>query len=102
MGSRGDWKRGNLGDYIMKTIVDHMVDVLKEKDISVVGWGDFGILDECASRCSHTTLMDSPIDKRHQRVLNALEKSDKFEKCYFKGPTSLSGYRLLRRFRLVE
>lgn len=101
MESCGDGKRSGVDNY-MKTIADHMVDVLKEKGINLVCWGDFGILDECAERCSHTTLRRSPIDKRHQRILNALERSDKFKKYYFKGPTAMRGYRLMRRFELKE
>ncbi len=85
----------------MKTIADHMADVLMERGIKVIGWGDFGLLDECASRCTHTTLMKSYVDSRHQRILNALGRSDKFEKYYIKGPTAMGGYRLLRQFELI-
>ena len=85
----------------MKTIADHMVDVLTERGIKVIGWGDFGLLDECASRCTHTTLMKTHMDARHQRILNALERSDKFEKHYVKGLTAMGGYRLLRQFELI-
>lgn len=86
----------------MKTIADHMVDVLVERGIKVIGWGDYTFLDECASRCTHTTLMESRIEARHQRILNALERSDRFEKYYVKGPTAMSGWRLLRQFKLVD
>ena len=86
----------------MKTIADHMVDVLTERKIKVIGWGDFGLLDECASRCTHTALMKTDIDARHQRILNALEISNRFEKYYVKGPTPMRGWRLLRQFELVD
>ena len=86
----------------MKTIAEHMVDVLVERGIKVIGWGDYTFLDECASRCTHTTLSKIHVDARHQRILNALERSDRFEKHYVKGPTPRRGWRLLRQFELVE
>lgn len=86
----------------MKTIAEHMVDVLTERGIKVIGWGDYGFLDDCASRCTHTTLMETHIDARHQRILNALERSDRFEKNYIKGPTAKRGWRWLRQFKLMQ
>jgi len=84
----------------LKTIADHMVDVLTERGIKVIGWGDYGFLDECASRCTHTTLMNTHMNARHQRILNAIERSDKFEKHYVNGPTVMRGRRWLRQFKL--
>lgn len=85
----------------MKTIAEHMVDVLTERGIKVIGWGDYGLLDECASRCTHTTLMKTHMNARHQRILNAIERSDKFEKHYVEGPTVMRGRRWLRQFKLI-
>jgi hypothetical protein len=67
---------------VSKTIAEHMRDVLIELDMPGVMWGDCGLLDDCASRCVHTTLMDAhPLD-RHARILGALERSPLFTKGY--------------------
>lgn len=70
-----------------KTIAETMVEVLKEYKEDGVMYGDLGLLDECASRCKHTNLMDLHPLTRHQRILGALEKRlDLFEKLFVKFP----------------
>lgn len=65
-----------------KTIAGHMLDVLIENGIRSVHAGEFNLLDECSKRASHTNLMELKRDKRHQRILNALEKSPLFIKSF--------------------
>lgn len=69
-----------------RTIAEHMRDVLIENDCEGVMWGDCGLLDECADRATHTTLMKAHALDRHQRILNALDRSPLFEKFYIKLP----------------
>ena len=58
-----------------------------------------GLLDECASRCKHTNLMElHPLD-RHQRILNALERSKLFKKFFVK-ITGMRGRSLVRGFEM--
>lgn len=65
-----------------KTISDNMVDVLNDYECDGVMYGDCGLLDFCANRCKHTTLMKKhPLD-RHVQIFNALDKSHKFKKTY--------------------
>ena len=73
----------------MKTIADFVVEVLNETDNPGIMWGDVRLLDIVAERCTHTTLMDAHPMDRHGRILNALEKDDRFEKLY----TKRRGYR---------
>lgn len=69
-----------------QTIAEHMRDVLIDNECNSVMWGDCRLLDECADRATHTTLMEAhPLD-RHIRVLNSLERSNLFEKFYIKLP----------------
>ena len=81
-----------------KTIADHMVDVVNEYDTGGVMYGDCSLLDFCAERCTHTTLMDAHPMNRHIRILNAVDRSDKFIKSYI----SLNGVGLgdCRKFKL--
>lgn len=87
-----------------KTIAQHMRDVLIETNSTnhkgnyVVMWGDVGNLDECADRCKHTSLMESYPPVRHQRILNALEKSKLFNKFFVR----ISGTRYLSLVRAFE
>jgi len=68
----------------MKTIADITVEVLNETDNPGVMFGDCGLLDMIAVKCTHTTLMKAhPLD-RHTRILSALENDDRFEKYYVK------------------
>lgn len=68
----------------MKTIADFVVEVLNETDNPGIIFGDVRLLDMVAERCTHTTLMDAHPMNRHSRILNALEKDDRFEKRYIK------------------
>lgn len=63
----------------MKTIADHMVDVLKENKCSCVWMGDCDLIEECASRAN--VKGEHPL-RRYKNVLAALERSDKFDKGY--------------------
>ena len=86
-----------------KTIAEHMRDVLIEtnsgdgKGKYIVMWGDLHNLDECASRCKHTNLMKLHPINRHQRILNALERSKLFRK-FFVRITGFRGLSLVRAF----
>ena len=65
-----------------KTIAEHMVDVLHEKGFKGVMFGDVGLLDEAASRATHTNLMTLHPMERHRRLLTACERSGLFDKRY--------------------
>lgn len=83
----------------MKTIADYVVEVLEETDNPGIMYGDCGLLDMVAVRCTHTTLMDAhPLD-RHGRILNALEKDERFEKFYIER-SGMIGNPYARSFRL--
>jgi len=56
-----------------------------------------GLLDECASRCKHTNLMELHALDRHQRILNALDRSKLFTK-FFVRITGFRGLSLVRGF----
>ena len=62
----------------MKTIADHVVDVLKETDNPGIMYGDVHLLDEIAWRCTHTNLREKHPLIRHSRILNALDKDPRF------------------------
>lgn len=66
----------------MKTVVEHMIDVLWEQHRSVVSFGERALLDECARRCTHTTLMEVSPGERDNRIFAALENSGKFNKSF--------------------
>lgn len=66
----------------MKTIVEHMLDVLHENGCAAVMWGDIHLLDDCATRCTHTSLMRLPPWTRHAKILDALGRSPLFEKSF--------------------
>lgn len=63
-----------------RTIADIAADYLRETGNDSVMWGDTIILDEIGVRCSHTNLMTLHPLARHQRILNALERSPRFNK----------------------
>lgn len=83
-----------------KTVAEHMRDVLTERGLSSVMWGDAVVLDDCAKRCVHTTLYDQHPLERHKRILDALERSSLFEKFNVRLPDySVRGY--VRAFCLI-
>ena len=92
MSERPDWER--------KTIAEHMADVLREQGCDEVWCRDVGLLDMCAERCTHTTLMDAYIPDRHKRIFDALEKSPLFRKEIIWLPGRGMGN--VRAFHLVE
>jgi hypothetical protein len=59
-----------------------MRDVLYETGNPGVAWGDIRLLDMCAARCTHTSLMEKLPAARHTRILNALDRSRLFSKSY--------------------
>ncbi len=85
----------------MKTISDIVVEVLNETDNPGVMFGDTGLLDMIAERCTHTNLMDKHPMVRHTRILNALENDNRFEKYYVK-ISGIVGNPIWRSFELKK
>ena len=85
----------------MKTIAEHMKDVLIKNDCDSVMWGDCHNLDECANECKHTNLMKLHPLTRHQRIFNALEKSKLFKKKVVLGKPGYRGNQHVRVFMVV-
>ena len=83
----------------MRTIADIVIEVLNETDNGGIMFGDTVLLDMVADRCIHTTLMKKHPLIRHNRILNALEKDNRFEKFYVKMPGML-GNQFWRSFKL--
>lgn len=84
-----------------KTIADITVEVLKETDNPGIMYGDCGLLDMIANRCTHTNLMTLHPLTRHSRILNALEKDKRFKKFYFER-RGFRGNKYARSFKLKE
>ena len=82
----------------MKTIADFTIEVLNETDNPGVMFGDTVLLDMIASRCTHTNLMEKHPMIRHNRILNALQRDERFEKFYVK----MNGYWGNQRWRSFE
>ncbi len=64
-----------------KTIAENMFEIMVEKDIDIVWYGDLTTIEECAFK--------SKIKSKHpkitiNKILNGLEKSVLFEKGYIK------------------
>jgi len=70
----------------MKTIADITVEVLNETGNPDIMFGDTRLLDMIAEQATHTNLMKKHPMVRHSRILNALEKDDRFEKFYVHMP----------------
>ena len=85
----------------MKTIADHVVEVLQETDNPGIMFGDCTLLDMVAVRCTHTNLMEKHPMERHRRILNALEKDDRFEKLYCQ-MHGMRGNQWWRSFKMVS
>lgn len=85
-----------------KTIADITIEVLKETGNSGVMWGDTYLLDEIAIKCTHTNLVGHEVHplNRHKRILDALDKDDRFEKFYIR-MRGMKG-NLWRSFRLKD
>ena len=67
-----------------KTIAQIAKECLIESENDGVGYGDCSLLDEIASKATHTTLMKKhPLD-RHIAILNALSRSKLFKKSYYR------------------
>lgn len=65
-----------------KTVAEIAIDVLAENDTKNIWWGDCGYLDEIGIRATHTNLSSLHPLTRHTRILDALERSGRFEKYY--------------------
>lgn len=88
----------------MKTIADHVVDVLNETDNPGIMFGDVTLFDTIAWRCTHTNLRDKHPMLRHSRILDALENDDRFEKFYVnmrgtRGNPNWRSFRLKTQYR---
>jgi len=84
----------------VKTIADYAVETLIETDNPGVMWGDVHLLDEIAWKCTHTNLTEKHPLVRRKRILDALDRDDRFEKLYIHmngcpGP-------LWRSFKLIQ
>jgi len=71
-----------------KTIAEHMADILREENMRAVWFGDIVQIHECAVRAGIYERVrgqhgDRPL-RVIQKVLNALERSDLFEKGYIR------------------
>ena len=84
-----------------KTIADITVEVLNETDNPGIMFGDTRLLDMIAERATHTNLMDKLPMLRHTRILNALEKDDRFKK-YYTQMRGIRGNQIWRVFDLKE
>ena len=85
----------------MKTIAEHMRDVLVETENKGFMWGDLYLMDMCAARCTHTTLLDAhPID-RHKRIMDACGRSPLFDAGLIRVDVP-RGNKLRRAFDLKE
>ena len=85
----------------MKTIADYVVEVLQETDNPGIMFGDVTLFDMIAERCTHTNLMDKHPMVRHSRILDALEKDERFEK-YYVHMRGIGGNPNWRSFKLVS
>ena len=85
----------------MKNIADITVQVLQETDNPGVMFGDTRLLDDIATRCTHTNLMDAHPMLRHRRILDALETDERFEKFYIHMP-GVRGNQYWRSFQLKQ
>ena len=82
-----------------KTIADYAVEVLKETDNPSVMWGDCYLLDMIAEKCVHTNLRKQHPLNRHKRILDALEKDNRFEKWFIR-MRGMRGNQMWRSFKL--
>lgn len=67
-----------------KTVAEIMRDVLIEGGYEQVGYGDCGLLDECARRSVHTNLRSLHPLTRHKRILDACAKSPLYNAFLFR------------------
>lgn len=82
----------------MKTIAEHMKDILIENNTNIVWYGDLEYIEECATRSG----MRERDGNKHplainNRILSALDRSSLFTKSYIKHIGRPS-----RCFRLIE
>jgi len=80
----------------MKSIAEHMADILKENGYKYVWKGDIDLIEECADRAQMKTL--HPL-RRINNVLAALDRSSLFEKKYLLACNLTGGSSINRRFR---
>ena len=75
-----------------------MVETLEKNDLYAVMWGDTHLLDECAQLTGLKKLQTLHPLNRHQRILNALDRSPLFVKYYI--PLQFGPYDQTRDVRL--
>lgn len=72
----------------MKTIAEHMVDVMAEQNRSSIWFGDLDLIHECANRSGMYRRIRSKNGDHPliiiQKVLKALERSEDFDKGYMR------------------
>ena len=89
-----------------KTIAEHMVDIMNEEGIDIIGYGDLDLLHECADRSGvHNRVRINKRENTHpltvmQKVLAGLDRSSMFEKTYIKYiGRPARGFRLKEQFK---
>jgi len=90
-------KRTRVRKPVAQIAKEHLIETGNDR----IGYGDCDLLDAIAKKATHTTLFDKhPLD-RHIAILNALDRSNLFEKSLFR---IWVGNRegLARTFNLVE
>lgn len=71
-------------------IVDAVIEVLNETKNNAIGWGDKGLLLAVYEKIKTTHFINKPrwiycdFNNWEQKILNAIDKSQLFEKRYFK------------------
>lgn len=83
-----------------KTIAQYAKEYLLANGHNGVMWGDCWNLDAIADLCTHTNLTKQHPLNRHTRILNALEKSDLFEKKVVIGKPGYRGNQASRVFKI--
>lgn len=96
-----------------KKLTDIAIEVMKEEDLEIIGYNEFGLLDEVYDRARKEGIIkeigskkgqylrDHPINRQNV-VLRALENDKRFEKFYIRcmSRTMANSERLVREFKL--
>ena len=62
-----------------KAIAKTMYNIMIETDKKYIWYGDLNLIEQCAQKCQFSDIHPK---KKIQRILNALEHSDLFQKKY--------------------
>ncbi|MCH5303540.1 MAG: hypothetical protein J1E41_01635 [Ruminococcus sp.] len=81
-----------------KTIADHMIDIMNEKDINYIWAGELDAIHECADRAN---IKKHPLQVINS-VLNALDRSDKFKKQYLRANAMTGNTDKICKYRLFS